>query len=553
MYEIHEEVFKLLMDYHTKDENFLFTLRQINRGGKLDKGYWFLGNDDYLAVSFWHGTDRVAKSPRVFFKIDKNGNSSLELISEDGFRHIDFFDCKLLDDLNLKYNKYKANYTKNYEGDNYLNLLSEFINSDKKVIDKFVKDNDRNSYSEWFYPLEFINISVFERQLKKINLYREFKTTRLQNSGNLNNITIQNFGLIKNITINKISRECKWIFLTGENGSGKTTLLRAIAIGLCQNNDIDEIIADSTFGDFKIEFQLNNFNGPSKRHSVKYSDKISANSIIQDKVFAAYGPVRLLTSGELDSNIFKDNIDVHKKKTYGLFNPVGILRDLSGGYSPNISPRYGLLTINDLIENLEYIIPNIYKIEGNEIDELIFFEFGDSPNEILEGVPFSKLPSGTRNFVALVLDLLIRFQDQQPKVRDLSDYTGIVLIDEIDIHLHPKLQIEIVKQLSETFPKVQFIVSTHSPIPILGAPEHSIFLKISKTQKDGVVIERMDDKIPVNKLLPNALLNSPIFDLEDISPINQELRNIRTEDNFEEAFFNYMLQKKVDELKKGDS
>ena len=50
----------------------------------------------------------------------------------------------------------------------------------------------------------------------------------------------------------------------------------------------------------------------------------------------------------------------------------------------------------------------------------------------------------------------------------LSDITGIVLIDEIDTHLHPSLQCEIVPQLLKLFPKVQFIISSHSPLFLLG-------------------------------------------------------------------------------------
>ena len=50
----------------------------------------------------------------------------------------------------------------------------------------------------------------------------------------------------------------------------------------------------------------------------------------------------------------------------------------------------------------------------------------------------------------------------------LSDITGVVLIDEIDAHLHPSLQYEILPQLIQLFPKVQFIVSSHSPLFLLG-------------------------------------------------------------------------------------
>ena len=51
---------------------------------------------------------------------------------------------------------------------------------------------------------------------------------------------------------------------------------------------------------------------------------------------------------------------------------------------------------------------------------------------------------------------------------DLSQITGLIVIDEIDTHLHPTLQHEVLPELISLFPKVQFIVSSHSPLFLLG-------------------------------------------------------------------------------------
>lgn len=72
---------------------------------------------------------------------------------------------------------------------------------------------------------------------------------------------------------------------------------------------------------------------------------------------------------------------------------------------------------------------------------------------------------------------------------------GIVLIDEIDIHLHPKWQKRVPLILAENFPKLQFIVTTHSPIPLLGAPKGSRIYVVNRKVKEGISIERMDDKV----------------------------------------------------------
>jgi predicted ATP-binding protein involved in virulence len=56
----------------------------------------------------------------------------------------------------------------------------------------------------------------------------------------------------------------------------------------------------------------------------------------------------------------------------------------------------------------------------------------------------------------------------------LGQIPGIVLIDELDMHLHPKWQWNVIKALKETFPKIQFIIATHSPF-MLGTLNAKIY------------------------------------------------------------------------------
>lgn len=96
-----------------------------------------------------------------------------------------------------------------------------------------------------------------------------------------------------------------------------------------------------------------------------------------------------------------------------------------------------------------------------------------------DGVTFDvlQLSDGERGVLALVLDLARRLVQANPDLDDpLSDGKAVVLIDELDLHLHPKWQRTVAKRLTETFQSCQFIATTHSP-QILGevAPE-SIFL-----------------------------------------------------------------------------
>jgi len=72
----------------------------------------------------------------------------------------------------------------------------------------------------------------------------------------------------------------------------------------------------------------------------------------------------------------------------------------------------------------------------------------------------------------MVLDLTRRLAQANPTMKDpAAEAEAVVLIDEIELHLHPTWQRRIIKNLTDTFPKCQFIATTHSP-QIIGEVEH---------------------------------------------------------------------------------
>lgn len=86
----------------------------------------------------------------------------------------------------------------------------------------------------------------------------------------------------------------------------------------------------------------------------------------------------------------------------------------------------------------------------------------------IQTIPFHLLSDGYRNMIGMVADIAYRMATLNPQLEaDVIKQTqGIVLIDEIDLHLHPKWQREVVGRLLNTFPKVQFVASSHSPFII---------------------------------------------------------------------------------------
>lgn len=81
-------------------------------------------------------------------------------------------------------------------------------------------------------------------------------------------------------------------------------------------------------------------------------------------------------------------------------------------------------------------------------------------------IRISALSSGLQSILHIVMDIAYRMAQLNPGCPDFIDIPGIVMIDEVDVHLHPKWQWRILGALHQTFPSVQFIITTHAPIVI---------------------------------------------------------------------------------------
>lgn len=131
-------------------------------------------------------------------------------------------------------------------------------------------------------------------------------------------------------------------------------------------------------------------------------------------------------------------------------------------------------------------------------------------------IPVRQLSDGERGSLALVLDLTRRLAQANPDLDDpAARGAGVVLIDELDLHLHPDWQRKIVRNLTETFPALQFIATTHSP-QVIGEVESSRIQIIesdavsSPTHSRGVdssrILEEVMDALPRSSEVRDMLL-----------------------------------------------
>jgi predicted ATP-binding protein involved in virulence len=114
-----------------------------------------------------------------------------------------------------------------------------------------------------------------------------------------------------------------------------------------------------------------------------------------------------------------------------------------------------LQAVRDLINEIDGYVGLEYSSTGDP--EGLYFRKHDGSR-----VHISSLSTGERSFIILLADLARRLQMSQPEA-DLDQIPGIILIDEIELNLHPSWQSKIISTLSRVFRACQFIVTTHSP------------------------------------------------------------------------------------------
>lgn len=125
--------------------------------------------------------------------------------------------------------------------------------------------------------------------------------------------------------------------------------------------------------------------------------------------------------------------------------------------------------------------------------EFSFYKILASSNEIMINTPsgviyYEYLSSGFKSCLSILFGIIkdIEYRFDAPNI-NAEDFDGIVLIDELELHLHPEWQAKIAKILTKTFPLAQFITATHSPHIIQSANPNEI---IALASDDGTVYRR---------------------------------------------------------------
>jgi predicted ATPase len=560
MPRIHDTILKYLLNWRKKHPGFTFTLRKSDLSKRLSSGYWFHGNDDYIAISFWSGMDWQSKVPNIAFVIIPiTGECFLQLSAKDSPEKNELIQSFFLKRFELIENN-RAFYCaplKFFPVGDYIKGLENFLTYEKILIDEVIEKNKKQFETKQNTKnrIGFINPEEFQKNLSRTQKFQRTKVnTDLPVA--LFEVEIENYGLIKNLSLNNLPPNAQWIFFTGENGTGKSTILKALATAFT-NSNLGQGSGTHIRTNYSIGLTLFKLGKKSQRHRIKKDNTYaSRDNELLTTGFASFGPVRLIIQEQMFSAAGKKPLtlsSIFSKPHLQLFSTTKPLIDIGYVYNRN---QEASKELKNNREKLKFIIEAISSICDSIVDihfskGMRYYEVDKKGNHIGEksGTSFQNLASGYKSIIGMVSHMMLHLYHQQPNIDDPSLLVGIVIIDEIDLHFHPRLQRDLVIKLTEIFPRIQFIASTHSPIPLLGVPTNTPIFTVKLESERGIYIERMDAEIDVNNLLPNSILTSPIFNLQEIIPVSHSADDlINTEDNFTDVLFYKILDEKLNQI-----
>ena len=361
-----------------------------------------------------------------------------------------------------------------------------------------------------------------------------------------------------------------WSLLVGDNGQGKTTILRSLAMGLC-DDDWAAALRSELHGEFlrwgaskgSIEVCLADSDG--KKYTVRTRIKLEDNneSISQD-VF--------LGDCVNKKGKHKEAKDFRRDRIFAVAYGAG--RSVSGTESYEkyrlVDALYTLFRYEQPLQNAELGARRIEfhsKKERenlwNALKKILMMEEDDEISLEITGLyfktrrgesVFDTMSDGYKSLTSVVVDFLC--WNLMRRLEDFSskNISGILIIDELEQHLHPKWQREIVKILSDQFPKVQFICSTHTPICALGLSDlecESRLFKVAHVNNHSEV-EEFDLGKEFRGYRADQVLTSDIFDLESTRSVSaqdklKEYRKIYLKEESERSDGEERQMRKIEE------
>lgn len=549
--EIHEMIYAHLIEKYDK---LTFTLRVINRSNRLKQGYWFHGNENYLTFSFWDSWAESTMRPSIaleVFKLESN-NFAVKFqfwYTYENEKICEFFD-KISKILSLKEEKKDYLWSKSIgsgTSEDVLKTIDKFIQTDMIILDEFI-ENPKFEVSDYLKKISnehFKNSkSNLERFRKKLNFKHDLISEKYQyKQVKLTSLYLKNISNFKEV--NEIEFDKRLTCFIGLNGTGKTTILRAIVNSIISRESLNYLVEGrdiattklrnflrmnlgdgdniefEKYGKIILKYDINKieknnqieFIGKNKSYEVidKESDfSLDYNEGYLNTLVLAF-PQEKSQKKIVEENVLTSNNSL-KENLPNITDIGAMITDEPDGrfikvekwllntYSEalNQSQEHKIeLENTKQFKNIKIVFEILSAITSEEISlvktnyerELVWLNINE------EIKLMSLISDGYSNLFGWVGNLVLRLYEviTSTPYENLIEIPAIVLIDEIDTYLHPQWQSKILAILLETFPNIQFIVTTHSPYVVGSIHKDLMRLYICKNEGKNNIVEEFTD------------------------------------------------------------
>jgi hypothetical protein len=302
----------------------------------------------------------------------------------------------------------------------------------------------------------------------------------------LKRVRLVNIGPFEDLQLDLNS---SWNVLLGDNGVGKSTILKAIAAGLC-GRDSEPYAArlirtGEPSGMIVLETATTVYQIEIRRRDTGAEISVSPAAPLTAEGWLAIGfpPLRTTTWGRSRGPTAEGRWSPNAQDLLPLIN---------GEPDPRMDQ------IKQWIVNLD---ARMHDLRGDatssEASKRLLSRFSETIDEITPGlvvrfsrvdretyqvwmktddgeVPIEAISQGTVSLISWIGVLLARFFEVYPDAEDPTKGYALVLIDELDAHMHPEWQQSVVDDLQRIFPNAQFVVTTHSPLVVGGLPANQV-------------------------------------------------------------------------------
>lgn len=311
--------------------------------------------------------------------------------------------------------------------------------------------------------------------------------------------------------------------LIGDNGVGKTSILDAVVVAL--GGFLNGVNGVSTKNILMSDVKMDTVSVGSVSTSIKYNTPVKIDcELYADEEIYEWERIREDEAPKRNTKMIKQNGDITKyakNLTNDAASELPVLSYQSsirasqtrrGDFGAQMKKRMddrrcGYLGCLDSVLDLKRVKEWCYEMQriafdlDQKIDEYeqfkhivgLFMQKMSETKEIPkisysrqykdivysengQILPISCLSAGYQSILWMIMDISYRLVTLNPGKHDLMGSKGIVLIDEIDMHLHPKWQWNIIEAMKSLFPNIQFIIATHSPIIISSCKDANLVL-----------------------------------------------------------------------------